>query len=259
MSIDVIGFFRISLKRHKLYFVQALPLVSVAFMSSRILLLLLCSVAFMASAQTPVPTEDKFRNLIMDVQRLQAEGKNANALEKLNLAEELQPQSPIIPNARGSIYTAMRNFDKARECFNKAKEQSPDSFEPKFNLTELNYVQGKYADAEASFSKLLTDFPKIRQEVRHLIQFKVLVCQLKQDKVSEAETTKKAFTFMDDTPAYYFTQAAFAFQKNNKPDAQEWLTKAGTIFKLPDNAAYLDTLMEAHWIDSISVPESVSK
>jgi len=223
------------------------------------LFFILCSVTVMVSAQTALPTGDKFHDLIMDVQRLQTEGKHTEALESLRLAEELQPQNPIIPNARGSIYTAMRNFDKARECFTKAKEQSPNSFEPKFNLTELDYVQGKYAEAEASFAKLLKDYPKIRMQVRHLIQFKVLVCQLKQDKVSEAEITMKAFTFMDDTPAYYFTKASFAFQKNDKTEAQAWLIKAGTIFKLQDNAAYLDTLMEAHWIDNISVPESVGK
>lgn len=215
--------------------------------------------AVMASAQTALPTGDKFRDLIMDVQRLQSEGKHSEALEKLHLAEELQPQSPIIPNARGSIYTAMRNFDKAREYFTKAREQSPDSFEPKFNLTELDYVQGKYKEAEMGFTQLLNDNPKIRMPVRHLIQFKVLVCQLKQDKILEAETTMKAFTFMDDTPAYYYAKSAFAFQKNNKTEAHEWLKKGGTIFKIQDNSPYLDTLMEAHWIESISVPESVNK
>lgn len=219
------------------------------------LLFILCSVAGMVSAQTPPKGEDKFRDLIMEVQSLQAAGKNAEAMEKLNLAEELQPGSPIIPNARGSIFTAMRIFDKARECFLQAKERSPGSFEPQFNLTELDFVQGKYKEAEAAFAQLLTDNPKIRMQVRHLIQFKILVCQLKQDKLPEAETTMKAFTFMDDTPAYYFTKASFAFQKKNKPEAQEWLAKASAIFKLPDNAPYLDTLMEARWIENISVPE----
>ncbi|CAN5875565.1 hypothetical protein BH11VER1_BH11VER1_32640 [soil metagenome] len=212
----------------------------------------------MAQTAAPAPP-DKFRDLIVESQQLQSQKKYTDALEKIHLAEELQPNSPVIANARGSIYTAMRDFDKAQEFFTKANEQNPDSFEPKFNLTELDYVRGKYAAAETSFADLLIQHPKIRQEVRHLIQFKVLVCQLKQNKMSEAEATVKAFTFMDDTPAYYFAKASFAFQKNLKSEAQEWLSKAGAIFKLQNNAAYLDTLMEAHWIESIEVPEETVK
>ncbi len=211
-------------------------------------------------AQTTAPAApDKFRDLIVESQQLQSQKKYTDALEKIHQAEALQPNHPIIANARGSIYTAMRDFDKAEEFFRKAKEQNPDNFEPKFNLTELAFVRGKYAEAELSFRDLLKQHPKIRQEVRHLVQFKILVCQLKMDKVSEAEAMMKAFTFMDDTPAYYFAKAAFAFQKNQKADAQDWLTKAGTIFKLPDNAPYLDTLMEAHWVESIEVPAPDSK
>lgn len=211
-------------------------------------------------AQTAAPAvPEKFRDLIVESQQLQSQKKYTDALEKIHQAEELQPNSPVIANARGSIYTAMRDFDKAQAFFTKAKEQNPDSFEPRFNLTELDYVRGKYGDAEVSFTDILKQFPKIRQEVRHLIQFKVLVCQLKQNKIPEAEATMKAFTFMDDTPAYYFAKASFAFQKNLKPEAQEWLAKAGTIFKLQDNAAYLDTLMEGHWLESIEVPAEDSK
>lgn len=223
-------------------------------MFSRICILTLIW-AGVAMAQTAAPVvPDKFRDLIIEVQQLQSQKRFTDALEKIHQAEELQPNNPIIANARGSIYTAMRDFDKAEEFFRKAKAQNPDNFEPKFNLTELDYVRGKYAEAEIGFKDLLKQYPKTRQEVRHLVQFKVLVCQLKQDKVSEADATMKAFTFMDDTPAYYFSKAAFAFQKKLKEEAQEWLTKAGSIFKLPDNAPYLDTLMEARWIENIEVP-----
>jgi tetratricopeptide (TPR) repeat protein len=228
-------------------------------MFPRILLLSLISAGIAMAQSTQPAVPEKFRELIMEVQQLQSQKQYTDALEKLHQAEAILPNSPVIDNARGSIYTAMRDFDKAQEYFNKVKVQNPDSFEPKFNLTELDYVRGKYAEAEAGFSDLLKQHPKIRQEVRHLVQFKVLVCQLKQDKINEAEATMKAFTFMDDTPAYYFAKASFAFQKNLKQEAQDWLSKAGAIFKLPDNAAYLDSLMEAHWIESIEVPAADNK
>lgn len=191
----------------------------------------------------------------MEAQQLHARQRLGEAMEKINEADALEPDNAMVNNVRGSLYTAMRDFDKAREAFKKSEAKSPGAFEPKFNLTELNYVQGKYADAEAGFAKLLTDYPKIRVEVRHLTQFKMMVCQLKQNKFAEAEAVMKSFTFMDDTPAYYFAQSALFYQKDNKPEAQEWVAKATKIFKSPENVPYLDTMMEAHWIPSMSVPD----
>ena len=160
---------------------------------------------------------------------------------------------------RGSVYTAMRDFVKAREAFEKAQTLTPNAFEPKFNIAELSYVEQKYPEAEAAFTKLLQENPKLREEVRHLSQFKVLVSQLKQGKVAEAEKTSLVFTFMDDTPAYYFSKAAFEFQKDNKDGAREWLVKTDKIYKPQQNAVYLDTLMEARWIPSLTVPSDPKK
>jgi tetratricopeptide (TPR) repeat protein len=160
----------------------------------------------------------------------------------------------VVSNVRGSIYTAppLRDYAKARECFETAEKLVPGAFEPKFNKTELLFVEHKYAEAEAAFAKLLADFLKLREEIRHLIQFKIIVCQLKQGKVAEAKKNSGEFTFMDDTPAYYYSKAAFAFQAPDADEARKWVAKATKIFKRQDNAVYLDTLMESGWLASIT-------
>ncbi|MFZ4763342.1 MAG: tetratricopeptide repeat protein [Roseimicrobium sp.] len=203
--------------------------------------------------------DDKFLQIIGEIQQLHGKNKFTEALDKLHEAEKLKPESPVLYNVRGSVFTGMRDFDKAREAFAKAQSLSPEAFEPKFNLIELDYVTGKYAEAEAGFAKVLNDFPKLPMQVRHLTQAKVIICQLKQSKLAEAETGAKTFTYMDDTPAYYFVKAAFAFQKGDKADAADWLAKAGKIYKAEDNAPYLDSLMEARWIPSLSVPDQLGK
>lgn len=202
-----------------------------------------------------VPADGKIREIVTEVQQLHAKHRFFEALQKLTEAEALAPENPMIFNIRGSIYTGMRDFEKAKVAFEKAHELLPTSFEPDFNLAELLYVQEKYALAETAFGKLLEKHAKIREDVRHLTTFKIIVCELKQNKIAEAEKNAKAFTFMDDTPAYYFTKAAFAFQKGDQQEARDWLTKAGNIFKQGQNPVYVDSLMEAKWIPSLTVPE----
>lgn len=240
-------------------------------MQLRLVLLLLLAHAGLSPAQTeapkapaaegakPSPAEGDFGRLISEAQQLSFAQRFFEALDRLHQAEKLKPDHPTVHNVRGSVHTGMRDFEKARESFTKAQALNPAAFEPKFNLTELDYVTGDYAKAEAGFTKLLSEFPKLPLEVRHLTQFKVLVCQLKQKKIAEAETGMKSFTFMDDTAAYYYCKAAFSFQKGDKADATEWVAKAQRIFKQVENAPYLDSLMEARWIASLTVPDDPKK
>ncbi len=220
---------------------------------SRILLVLLAG-ATLLQAQTTSPIDPRVKAIIEEVRQLQQKQQSYEALKKLDEADAISPGNAYIANVRGSVYTAppLRDYVKARECFEFAEKLMPAAFEPKFNKTELLYVEHKYAEAEAGFTKLLVDFIKLREDVRHLVQFKIVICQLKQGKVAEAEKTSTGFTFMGDTPAYYYIKSAFAFQLTDAEEAKKWVSKAGKIFKPQDNVVYLDTLMEAGWLNSIA-------
>ena len=61
---------------------------------------------------------------------------------------------------------------------------------------------------------------------------------------------------MDDTPAYYFSHAAMAFQKKDEAAAKDWMTRAAGIFKKEENSAYIDTLMEVRWVPNIGLPQT---
>ncbi len=222
----------------------------------RILLVFLAG-ATLLRAQTKPSVDPRVKALIEEVRQLQQKQLSNEALRKLDEADAISPGSALIANVRGSIYTAppLRDYVKARECFELAEKLTPDAFEPKFNKIELLYVEHKYAEAESAFTKLLVDFVKLREDVRHLVQFKIIVCQLKQGKVAEAEKTSAAFTFMDDTPAYYYMKSAFAFQLPDADEAQKWISKAEKIFKEQDNAVYLDSLMEAGWLKTVTTEE----
>ncbi|MBX7210697.1 MAG: hypothetical protein K1X78_20490 [Verrucomicrobiaceae bacterium] len=194
------------------------------------------------------------QKLLGEAQDLQGRHRYFDALAKLDQAEKLTPEDPNIFNTRGAIYLvpAVRDFDKAQEQFEKAQVLAPTALAPKFNLAELFFVKQKFAESEAGFAALLKDFPKLQIGVRHLVVFKVLISQAEQGKIDAANATLKThFTFMDDTPAYYFAKASIAFAQKKEDDAKEWIEKAKVIFKPVDNSPYLDSLMETRHIPNI--------
>ena len=202
------------------------------------------------------------QKLLAEAQDLQGRHRYFDALAKLDEAEKLTPKDPNIFNIRGAIYLvpAVRDFDKAQEQFQKANALEPTALAPKFNLSELLFVKHSFAEAEAAFAAVLKEYTKLQMPVRHLVAFKILMSQAEQGKIDEANKTLKAhFTFMDDTPAYYFSKAAIDFVQKKDDQAKEWIEKATAIFKTGENAPYLDSLMETRHIPNIMIPPSGAK
>ena len=209
-----------------------------------------------AADSKPETPAEKFNALLQEVQTLQVRKRYLDALSKLEEAEKLDPGKAQVHNIRGAIYLSsqVRDFEKARAEFVKAREMEPDAVPPRFNLAEEDYVQGRFAEGEKGFTDLLAKFPKLPLPVRHMVTFKKIVCMVKQDKLDEAgKLMDESFTFMDDTPAYYFSKAVLALQKKDEKMGNGWLAKAQLIFKKNETSAYLDTLIEGHYIDSLTV------
>lgn len=202
------------------------------------------------------------QKLLAEAQNLQGRHRYFDALAKLDEAEKLDPKDPNIPNVRGAIFLvpALRRFDEAKVEFEKALALDKGALAPRFNLAELVFVAQKFPEAESGFAAILKDYPKLPLQVRHLVTFKLFASKAKQDKLAEAEALlKEHFTFMDDSPAYYYAKAALAFQRKNEAEAQDWLTKASVIFKPAETAAYVDSLMEARWLPNIALPDGQGK
>lgn len=211
-----------------------------------------------AAPKDPPPlkpsTNPDVQKLLGEAQDLQGRNRYFDALSRLDEAEKLAPNDPNVYNIRGAIYLvpAVRDFDKAKEQFEKAKSLDPAALAPKFNLAELYFVKHSFAESEAGFAGLMKEFPKVPMTVRHLIAYKLLMSQSEQGKFDEANATLKAnFTFMDDTPAYYFAKAAILFAQKKEDEAKEWIERANAIFKPADNGAYLDALMETRHVPNI--------
>jgi tetratricopeptide (TPR) repeat protein len=225
-----------------------------------------------ASTQEPAPpaaakpadsksNAEKLGALLQEAYSLQTRKRYIDSLAKLAEAETLSPDNAEIYNLRGSIFLGvqLRDIEKARADFKKAMDLSPGAVPPLFNMAELEFVSGNFAEAEKGFRALVDKFDRLPQSMRHLLRFKIIVSMAKQSKLAEAEEELKTnFTFMDDTPAYYFARAVLALEAKREKEGNEWLTKGQIIFKKPDTAAYVDSLMETRYIHSIDIPDAES-
>jgi tetratricopeptide (TPR) repeat protein len=178
------------------------------------------------------------------------------SLEKLNDLEAAVGDNHYIENLRGAVYTKMRNFKAARPHFTKALElakgMEPESFHPRFNLAELDFVEKKWDDARASFQKLLKDPGKPGNASDPLIRFKIMICDLQQKKAADAEVLMSTFDQYDaDSPAYYYGQAVKLFVKNDKDGANDWLESAKRIYPKDINEVFNDSLVEMGWLETL--------
>ena len=194
---------------------------------------------------------ERLQTLLVDASRFIGGIRIQEAFEKLIEAEDLAPNLFQLHNLKGAAYTKIRDFEKARKSFERAIELEPKAFMSKFNITELDFVEHKFADSEKNFKGLLELDPKMTQSTKRLIEFKVLVSQLGQDKVEDAKKIQATFDFLEDTPAYYFGNAAFAFHDEDEDEARGWIRSAERIYTPQEVSVYVDSFIEMGWIDNL--------
>ena len=222
-----------------------------------------------AWAQAPKPAgqpqaSDEVKKLLMEARDMRVQQRFTDALEKLEAAQKLAPNLADIYALRGDIYLAprRRDFTLALPEFQKAAELQPDSPLPKFNLAEYYFVKHEFETALQSFTKLTSDYPKLPMVIRHLVHYKRALCELKLGHRSAAEQiVADNFTFMDDTPAYYFSKSALAFDLGDTNKANEWIKRGVAVFKRPNCEPYYDAFKELRWVPDmdLAVPKDEPK
>lgn len=200
-----------------------------------ILTALLCGALF-AGAQTAPPNISKESRTLIQGSLADFDAKNYDAaLKKLLDLETKMPDDPFVQNLLGAAYTKKKDFGKAQQCFDKALAKQPDFFPAKFNVGELLFLQRRYAEALDYFEKMQEQDPK-----NELLQFKILLCQLQLGQMEDAQKTLKKIKYPSDTPAWYYSQAAWESKNGNTKKAREYVTGARYIFG-PKTALFEET------------------
>lgn len=215
---------------------------------------------------------DKYSELHGEVTNYMSSVRLQESLQKLSEMDALVGEPLVdIENLRGAVYTKMRDFAKAREHFQKAHELDKESFHPKFNLAEMDFVEKKYEPAISAFTALIAQNEALKkaaaakhtEDIREaqtrqftsttqLMQFKLLICQAQLKNVTAAEEILNQYAPYDnDSPAYYFAKAALDYAADKKEEGDEWVASAKSIY--PGNLldVYMDSLVEMGWISTL--------
>jgi Flp pilus assembly protein TadD len=231
-------------------------------------------------------SEDKKKEFIKhmnEASRLVNTIRMQEALASVIKAELVLSDSFVLQNLKGAIYTKIRLFDEAKACFNKAQKLFPGSFQPAFNLAEIEFVKQNFSQAEKMFESTvqlsLAEEKKIKDYIAtlpadtnpfmmnayhnqastqagttSLLRFKILCCKLKQKQTAEAEKYfTDNFDYLEETPAYWLGKMAFDLSKKkiDNPLDNENLISARRIFPQPQIDIFWDSFKELDWVETL--------
>ncbi len=174
-------------------------------------------------------------------------------LESIHALHKIYDKNPASLNLQGACYVEFRDFKKARKTFNKALSITPGNFNINFNLAEIDFVSGEFKSALGKLQNLKKDIEGNARfrTVIPLVDFKILLCHLKANNEKEARKILEEVDFLDDSPLFYFGNAALDYYADRGSEAETWLARAKRIFQDDDILpSWQDTLIEFGYIKS---------
>lgn len=199
----------------------------------------------------PKKVREEYAQNIIKVQNLFNQKRIFDALEKIDELDDIFPNHPAALNIKGACYVEIRAFDKANAIFSEILRVSPNNTNVLFNLAEVDFVTKNWLSAEKRFEKIIPLLPSQNKAMIRLCEFKLLLCKLKLNKENEAIALKDKYDSWDDSPFYYFSRAAIAYNADEKIEAEKLLRNARYVWRNDAAlAAWQDTLIEFGYIRS---------
>lgn len=193
--------------------------------------------------------------------------QNKRVFETIPLLYELKaifPNDPQIHNLEGAVYVELRQFKNAKVCFDKAIEIIGDDPKVLFNLAELHFCSNNWQECLKRYKELQKKVPNMQNELGYLVDFKMLLSHLalsedeslsdkdRESHMVQAKDLALRYSYLDDTPYYYYANCALAFAKDDKTAAGKWVLQARKVFSTSPArlASWDDTLMEFGYVPS---------
>jgi tetratricopeptide (TPR) repeat protein len=210
-----------------------------------IFFLVLSSFAASVVAPTKAELETMYSAAAQDVKA----GHYRDALQKLDAIDARQPDVAAALNLRGVAWMRLTEYRQAETALRKAREIDPDFWEARFNLAEVAFLTGDWTEARRRFTPLLGE-PNEHLEgaTRDLIQFKILLSFLLEDKEKLAAPVLEKLKASLESPAPYFVKAALAFRQKHPQEARTWMAKAAKEFPARLNELFAESFYEVGWL-----------
>jgi tetratricopeptide (TPR) repeat protein len=164
-------------------------------------------------------------------------------------ADTAEPNQPQILNLRGAILLEQQKYDEAEGFFKEALKVDPKFREAQFNLADVPFRNKDYTKARDRFQALLKQTPGgDKNQAAQLINFRVFLTYLLEEKDSRAQKLMEQFQFSGDTPALYYAEAAWQFKHDNADKANDWIASARKIYPSASNALYAGGFYDLGWL-----------
>lgn len=185
------------------------------------------------------------------------------AIASLDKCDEIMPPTTWSLNIRGAVAIEQRQWEEGARACVEALRIDPGFYPAKFNLSEIPFYQGKYAEARQLWEKLLVQQPK-----DELLHYRIFLTYLLEGDTVNTEAWLKKIPFPSETPAYQYAHAAlYMYQERKAREANdkekiakaveksaEWVKSAEFIWPEQKRANFVDVLMQLGWVKRDELP-----
>lgn len=172
----------------------------------------------------------------------------AGATDYVNRADEILPPTAWSLNVRGAVAIEQRDFAVGRKFCMDALRVAPAFFPAEFNLCEIPFLEGKYAEARFLWSKLLAGLGP-GNPAMELITYRIYLTYLLENDFNRAKEWLEKIPFPSQTPAYQFAQATWARQNGDIAKWDDWLRSAAYIWPEEKRSEFMDVLIQLGWLN----------
>jgi tetratricopeptide (TPR) repeat protein len=169
------------------------------------------------------------------------------ATDYVDKADEVLPPTAWSLNVRGAIAIEQREFDRGYKYCSDALKLDPNFYPAKFNVCEIPFLQGKYAEARGLWLRLYAlvrpgDLPA------ELLLYRIFLTYLLEGDTTHAKEWLEKIPFPSQTPAYQYAQAAWARQNGDLAKWDDWLRSAAYIWPEAKRSEFTDVLIQLGWL-----------
>jgi tetratricopeptide (TPR) repeat protein len=171
------------------------------------------------------------------------------ALKDLDAIDARQPDLAESQNLRGVIMMRQGIYDKAEAALHEALRIDSKFWNARFNLAEIPFLRKDWSGARTRFQELLSsNATELQGEATQLIQYKILLTYLLENKENMVDSILAKFELSPDTPAVHYANAAIALQQNKAKEAKDWMAQAEKNFSPQLNKLFAESLYEVGWL-----------
>lgn len=177
------------------------------------------------------------------------------AWQLLDQVDATSPNQAVTYNLRGEILLDQGKTDEAEADLRKALAADPQLLAARYNLARVPFAKKDYATARKELEALLGAISGGKEKQRErLIRYQIFLTLLLEGHEGAAQRTMDEFKMMDDSPALYYAQAAWAFQHGNPKQANNWVANASNLYSAELNRAFAAPFSDLGWVSNATAP-----